>query len=63
MEKQPFFAITSQKLVLQTDKRGGEGAPSMELLPPDSSPGPWEVLSWKYDPQASGKIHVVWRHG
>jgi len=64
MEKPHTFAITSQKLNLQLKNQAdAESVAYMELSPPDHSAGPWEVVSWKYDPQASGKIHVVWRRG
>jgi hypothetical protein len=63
MHNQPNFAITSQKLGLHSKaKADAESVAYMELLPPAYSPGPWEIVSWKYDPQASGKIHIVWRH-
>jgi hypothetical protein len=63
-ERQHVFAITSQKLDTRA-KDENDVAPCMELVPPSTSPGPWEVVSWKYDPAMAmaGRIHVVWRHG
>jgi hypothetical protein len=61
-ERQHVFAITSQKLDTRP-KQESDAVPYMELVPPSYSPGPWEVVSWKYDQGMAGRIHVVWRHG
>jgi len=62
-EKQHIFAITHQELYLKSRRTAAEPeAAEMQLVPPTSSPGPWEIVSWKYDPAMSGGIHIVWRH-
>lgn len=59
-DKQHMFVMTSQKI----DHRGSDAAtPCMELVPPNMSPGPWELVSWKFDTMTAGRIVVVWRHG
>ena len=60
--KQHVFTITHQHLELKSRGATGQRLEEMELVPPTSSPGPWEVVSWNYDPAMAGGLHIVWRH-
>ena len=61
--KQHIFTITHQNLELKSrDAAGQRHLQEMELVPPTSSPGPWELVSWDYDPAMAGGLHIVWRH-